>query len=50
MKARLNGEGTMDDSESNPEEVPEMMANLSTVALKGMGPDNSKGLEKGRKN
>ena len=40
----------MDDSESNPEEVPEMTANLSTVALEGMGPDNSKELEKDRKN
>ena len=49
-KARLNGEETMDDSESNPEAVPEMMANLSTVALDGMGPDNSKELEKNRKN
>ena len=34
----------MDDSESNPEEVPEMMANLSTVALEGMDPDNNKEL------
>ena len=49
-KARLNGEETMDDSESNPEEVPEMVTNLSTVALEGMGPDNSKELEKDRKN
>jgi hypothetical protein len=49
-KARLNDEETMDVSESNPEEVPEMMANLSTVALEGMGPDNSKELEKDMKN
>ena len=35
----------MDDSESNPEEVPEMIANLSTVAFEGMDPDNSKELE-----
>ena len=48
-KAMLNGEETMDDSESSPEEVPEMMANLSTVALEGMGPDNSKELENDRK-
>ena len=41
-KARLNDEETMDDSECNPEEVPEMMANPSTVACEGMGPDNSK--------
>lgn len=40
----------MDDSESNPEEVPEMIANLSTVALEGMDPDNSKELEMDRKN
>ena len=40
----------MDDSESPPEEVPEMMANLSTVSLDGMDPDNSKELEKDKNN
>ena len=40
----------MDDSESNHEEVPEMMANLSVVALDGMDPENSKELEKDKKN
>eukprot|EP00974_Lingulodinium_polyedra_P122736 11184023-Lingulodinium_polyedra.AAC.1 len=48
--ARLNGEDPMDDSESNPEEVPEMTANLSAVALDGMDPDNSKELEKDKNN
>ncbi len=42
----LNGEETMDDNESNPSEVPEMMANLSSVAFEGMDPDNSKELGK----
>ena len=40
----------MDGSESNPEEAPEIMANLSTVALEGMGPDNSKELQQDRNN
>ena len=40
----------MDNSESNPEAVAERMANLSTVALEGMDPDNSKELEQDRKN
>ena len=46
----MDGEDTMDDSESNSDEVPEMMANLSVVALDGMDPDNSKELEKDKKN
>ena len=49
-KASLNDEETMDDSESNPGGVPEMMANLSTVALEGIDPDNSKESETDRKN
>ena len=49
-KSRLNSEETMDDSKSNPEEVPAMMANLSTVAYEGMHPDNSKELQKDRIN
>eukprot|EP00974_Lingulodinium_polyedra_P118243 11166381-Lingulodinium_polyedra.AAC.1 len=39
----------MDDSESNLEEVPEMMANLSAVAVDGVDPDNSKELEKDKR-
>ena len=46
-KARLDGEETEGDSESNAEEVPDMMANLSAAALDGMDADNSKELEKG---
>jgi hypothetical protein len=46
----VNGEETMDDSESIPEEVPDMIANLSTVALEGMDPDNSNELEKHKNN
>ena len=48
-KASLSDAETMDDSDSNQEEVPEMMANLSTVALDGMDQDNSKELEKDKK-
>ena len=40
----------MDDSESNPEEVPDMVASLSTVALEGMDPDSSNELDMDRTN
>ena len=40
----------MDGSESNPEEVPEEMANLSRRALDGMDPDDSKELESSNMN
>ena len=49
-KARLAGEDTENDSESNADEVPDMMANLSAAALDGMDADNSKELEKEKKN
>ena len=49
-KASLDGEETAGDSESNAEEVPDMMANLSAAALDGMDADNSKELEKEKKN
>ena len=49
-KARLGGEQTEDDSDSNVDEVPGMMANLSAAALDGMDADNSKELEKEKKN
>ena len=48
-KARLDGEEPEGDSESNAEEVPDMMANLSAAALDGMDADNSKELEKRRR-
>ena len=40
----------MDESESNPEEVPEEMPNLSRRALDGMDPDDSKALESSKMN
>ena len=49
-KASPDNEETMDDSGSNIEEVPDMMANLSTVALDGMDQDHSTELEKDKKN
>ena len=49
-QARLDGQETEGDSESNAEEVPDMIANLSAAALEGMDADNSKELEKEKKN
>ena len=47
-KAGLDGEEevTEDDGQSNAEEVPDMIANLSAAALDGMDADNVKELEK----
>ena len=43
-------EETLDDSDCPPDEVPQMMANLSTVALDSMYQGNIKELDKDRQN